>query len=200
VAAYTRKDAAYRAAQKEGFRSRAAIKLQEIDGRYRILRPGQRVVDLGAWPGGWLQVAAVAVGPRGLVVGVDLAPIEDLGLANVRTFVGDVADPDVRTLVRDAVGGRADLVLSDLAPKLSGVKVADRERHLALVAVALDYAVELLDDRGRLVIKLFGGVEAEATKLLDSRFGAVHKHRPSATRKGSSELYAIASKPRAGGR
>lgn len=194
VAAYIRKDAPYRAAKRAGLRSRAAPKLQELDQRHRFMRAGMRVLDLGCWPGGWLQIASRAVGPSGRVVGVDLELVVDLGLDNVSVFVGDVLDPSTRRILAEALGGRADIVLSDLAPKLSGVKVADCERHLRLLELAVDLAAEFLVDDGALVIKLFSGVESEATALLEQRIGRVVKSRPDSTRKGSSEIYAIAYK------
>jgi 23S rRNA (uridine2552-2'-O)-methyltransferase len=191
MSAYDRKDATYRAARRAGLRSRAAPKLEELDRRFGLLTRGARVVDLGCWPGGWLQIAATKVGEGGLVVGVDFEPTDGLGLANVRTIAGDVADPQVRERLRDALGGPADIVLCDMAPKLSGVKVADRERHLALVRLAVEVAVEVLAPGGSAVIKLFSEAEQEATSVLRERFSSVTKYRPVGTRKGSSELYAI---------
>jgi 23S rRNA (uridine2552-2'-O)-methyltransferase len=194
VGAYIRKDAPYRAAKRAGLRSRAAPKLQELDERYKLMRTGMRVLDLGCWPGGWLQIASRAVGPSGRVVGVDLEPVAELSLDNVSVFVGDVLESSTREILADALGGHADVVLCDLAPKLSGIKVADRERHLRLLELAVDLAAEFLVDEGALVIKLFSGVESEATALLKKRIGRVVKSRPDSTRKGSSEIYAIATK------
>lgn len=194
VAAYIRKDAPYRAAKRAGLRSRAAPKLQELDQRYKLMRTGMRVLDLGCWPGGWLQIASRAVGPSGRVVGVDLEPVVELSLDNVSVVVGDVLDSATREILAEALGGHADVVLCDLAPKLSGIKVADRERHLRLLELAVDLAAEFLVDEGALVIKLFSGVESEATALLKKRIGHVVKSRPDSTRKGSSEIYAIATK------
>jgi len=194
VAAYIRKDAPYRAAKRAGLRSRAAPKLDELDKRYKLFRKGMRVLDLGCWPGGWLQIASRAVGPSGRVVGVDLEPVSDLAIENVRVLLGDVLVAETRTALAEALGGPADVVLSDLAPNLSGVKVADRERHLELMEMAVDLADEFLSDGGALVIKLFSGVESEATALLKRRIGKVAKSRPDSTRKGSSEIYAVAYK------
>src|SRR3990172_900761 len=118
---YRRKDAHYRRARAEGYRARSAYKLAELDRRYRLLAPGHFVVDLGAWPGGWLQVARGRVGERGRVVGLDLAAIEPLGAPNVTVVTGDVRDPAVVAAVRARLGRPADVVLSDLAPKLTGV-------------------------------------------------------------------------------
>lgn len=195
MAAYTRKDAGYRAAREAGFRSRAAPKLVELDKRFKVLAKGQRVVDLGCWPGGWLQVAAAKVGPSGRVVGIDLEPVAELGLANVDTMTGDLSDEAVQRALVENVGGSADVVLCDMAPKLSGVRVADRERHIGLVELALSVADVLLATSPRggcLVIKLFSGVEGELTKALKVRFAEVAKYRPETSRKGSAEIYAVA--------
>src|SRR5690606_21388418 len=133
VVAYDRKDALYRRAKREGYRSRAAYKLEELQRTQRVLRRGQRVVDLGCWPGGWLQVAAAAVGPEGRVVGVDVAETEPLGLANVIAFRGDLGDPGLTDRILEALGGSAHVVLSDAAPKLTGVRATDRAREEALL-------------------------------------------------------------------
>jgi len=198
MATYDRHDATYRAARKAGYRSRAAIKLEQIDARFRLFRRGARVLDLGCWPGGWLQVAAARVGPGGRVVGVDLEAIEPLAEPAVHTIVGDAGDRDVRSSVAEELGGRAHLLLSDMAPKLTGIKVADRAREMALVELAVDVALELLAPRGRMVVKLFSGVEGEATALLKRHFASVAKHRPEASRRGSSELYAVVGDRRRG--
>src|SRR5689334_12828220 len=118
--AYQRKDTFYARAKVAGYRSRAAYKLLEVAQRYRLIAPGQRVVDLGAWPGSWLQVAAQLAGPRGTVVGVDLQPIDPLG-GPVTTIVGDARDAGVQGEIRARCGAGVDVLLSDMAPKLSGV-------------------------------------------------------------------------------
>ncbi len=190
VAAYDRKDAVYRRAKREGFRSRAAIKLEEIDALFSLLKPGQRVVDLGCWPGGWLQVCADRVGPRGRVVGVDVAETEDVQRANVCILVADVYDPSLAERVRDALGGPADLVLSDLAPKLSGIAASDSARHAALVQRALELSRGWLAPDGALLAKLFMDAEFEGLlRDLRATFGKVKTRKLGTTRKGSSELY-----------
>lgn len=198
MARYDRKDSGYDEARRLGYRSRAALKLAELDRRQRIFRAGASVVDLGCWPGGWLQVASERVGARGRVVGVDLVEPEPLGLANTDVVVGDIGDPQILDAVADRVGGRADVLLSDLAPKLSGVRATDEARHLALVEKSLPYADRLLGASGTLVVKLFSRVESDATELLRARFGKVRKVRPDTTRKGSSEIYAVARGRREG--
>ena len=196
MAVYRPKDSVYRTARAAGLRSRAAVKLEEIDQRFKLFRRGQRVLDLGAWPGGWLQIAANRVGPSGRVVGVDLEPIEPLGLDHVATIVGDARSAEVRASMAVALGGPADVLLCDMAPKLSGVKAADRARHLELAEAAIGCASHLLAPGGKAVIKLFSGVEGEAVALLRTCFESVSRFRPPATRKGSQELYAVAERPR----
>ncbi len=199
MARYERKDAVYRQARGAGLRSRASVKLEEIDQRHRILARGQRVVDLGAWPGGWLQIAARKVRDAGIVIGVDLEEIEPLGLPVVRTFVGDILDPAVHRRIRDELGGPADVVLSDMAPKITGVKVTDRARHMALIEAAVECASAILRPEGTFVAKLFSGIESDAIRLMRERFATVSRFRPDATRKGSAEIYAIAKALRVSG-
>jgi len=196
VAKYLPKDSAYRAARQAGYRSRAALKLAEINRKFRLLRPGMRVVDLGCWPGGWLQIASAAVGARGVVVGVDLEPVADLGLANVHTITGDVRTQATVEKVQTLLGGPADAVLSDLAPKLSGVRDVDRARQLSLCETAVGFCAEVLSAKGACLIKLFSDSEREATSLLRGRFRSVTAYRPDTTRKGSSEIYCICIQPR----
>lgn len=190
---YQRKDATYRAAKKAGLRSRAGVKLEDLDARFRLFSPGQRVVDLGCWPGAWLQVASRRVGPGGAVVGVDLVAVEPLPLANVTTIVGDAADSEIQQKVLAAAGGRVDVVLSDLSPKLTGVRATDHAREEALVELAIDFAGRVLAPGGRLLVKLFSGVEAAMTRKLRESFSNVSALRPPSTRKGSSEIYAVAT-------
>ncbi len=191
MAKYVPKDSTYRAARQAGYRSRAALKLAEINRKFRLLRTGMRVVDLGCWPGGWLQIASAAVGTGGAVVGVDLEPVPDLGLANVTTVRGDVRKEETVETVRALLAGPADAVLSDLAPKLSGVRDVDRARQLSLCETALGFCAAVLSPKGALLIKLFSDSEREATLLLRGRFRSVTAYRPGTTRKGSSEIYCL---------
>ncbi len=191
MSAYQRKDPVYRAAQRAGYRSRAAAKLIELDARFRLLEPAARVADLGCWPGGWLQVASDRVGPTGRVVGVDLQRVEPIGLANVHLVIGDVHDTSVRERLRTELRGPADLLLSDMAPKLSGVRITDQQRQLALVDLAAEVALEIVRPGGRAVIKLLAGAEAEAVETLSRCFAKVRTYRPVATRRGSTETYAL---------
>lgn len=189
---YDRKDAYYRKAREEGYRSRAAFKLIELDKRFHLLRRRFRVLDLGAWPGGWLQVAAAKVGPGGLAVGIDLVDIETLPDANVRTFMGDVSDPEVMGVAREAAGGGFDLVLSDMSPKLSGIKELDAAATVHCAEVAREVAKAMLRPGGNLVIKLFKSGESDRF-VKDSRslFGKVQRVELDSTRKSSNEFYFV---------
>ena len=190
---YQRKDSFHQRAKREGYRSRAAYKLIEIQRRARVLRPGQRVIDLGCWPGGWMQVAAREVGPTGRVVGVDLAAIEPaLEFANAIALTGDLAQPQVRKAVLEAAAGPADVLLSDAAPKLTGVRATDRAHDEALLAAIEAALPELLRPGGALVLKLMEGPEAQAAEQrLRARFAGARSLRPDASRKGTTERYWI---------
>lgn len=192
--AYERKDSFHRRAKREGYRSRAAYKLAEIQQRHRLLRSGQRVLDLGCWPGGWLQVAAEAVGPRGRVVGVDRAPIEPpLKIANVTALCGDLSEPTVQQAILDALGGPADILLSDAAPKLTGVRPTDRANEEALLEAIEAALGRLLKPGGSLLLKILEGPEAqEVARRIGRCFDKASSARPAASRKGTSERYLIA--------
>jgi len=190
---YQRKDAFHQRAKREGFRSRAAYKLQEIQRRTQVLRRGHCVIDLGCWPGGWMQVAAREVGPTGRVVGVDLTAVEPaLEFANAVALVGDLAQPTVRQAVLAAAGGPADVLLSDAAPKLTGVRATDRAHEETLLAAIEAALPELLRPGGALVLKLMEGPEAQAAEQrLRARFASARSLRPDASRKGTTERYWI---------
>lgn len=193
VSAYERKDAAYRRAKREGYRSRAAYKLEELDRRFGLLRRGARVVDIGCWPGGWLQVAAERVGPTGRVVGIDVKPADPIAVPQVEIVTGDVRDEALVDRVRVALGGPADVVLSDLAPKLSGIRHADAARHAELARLAIARARAWLGPGGALLLKLFMDSEFEALLAeLRATFASVRSTKPDSTRRGSAELYTLA--------
>jgi 23S rRNA (uridine2552-2'-O)-methyltransferase len=181
-----------KAAQAAGWRSRAAFKLLELDERFHLLKPGQRVVDLGAAPGGWSQVAARAIGPRGRLVALDLLPMDPIAGAVV--LQGDFEDAASEAAVREALGGPADLVLSDMAPNTTGHAATDNLRIAALAELALDFAEAVLAPGGGFVAKLFqGGAERELLTRLKARFATVRHAKPPASRKDSSELYVVAT-------
>jgi 23S rRNA (uridine2552-2'-O)-methyltransferase len=187
---YNPQDRYFKKAKQEGYRSRAAYKLLELQQRYRLIKAGDRVVDLGAAPGGWLQVAAKIVGPSGKVVGVDLQPITALPERNVIVVCGDITSQEVWRQVEQILGGPANCVLSDLAPKLSGIRDADMARCLELNRAALAVAIELLRPGGTLVVKSF--ISEDLHRLsgeLRQYFSAVQRTKAEATRQGSSEFY-----------
>jgi 23S rRNA (uridine2552-2'-O)-methyltransferase len=191
VARYERKDRFHQQAKREGYRSRAAYKLLEMGRGQKLFRPGQRVADLGCWPGGWLQVASRAVGPKGRVVGIDLAALEPpLENENVIALVGDVSQAADLAAVLDALGGPADVLLSDAAPKLTGVRATDRAREEALLE-AIEAAVpRLLTAGGSLLLKILDGPEAEAVvRRLRASFERSRALKPEASRRGTSERY-----------
>ncbi len=177
------------AAKAQGWRSRAAFKLIELDERFGLLRPGARVVDLGAAPGGWTQVAVQR--GAGRVVALDLLPMERLPGAVL--LQGDFVDPAVTAQVVAALGGKADLVLSDMAPNTTGHTATDHLRIMALAEAALEFAAEVLAEGGTFVAKVFqGGSEREMLLRLKRSFGSVRHAKPPASRKQSSELYVVA--------
>jgi 23S rRNA (uridine2552-2'-O)-methyltransferase len=178
------------AAKAEGWRSRAAFKLLALDDRYHLLGKGTRVLDLGAAPGSWSQVALKRGAAR--VVGIDLLPIAPLPGAEF--LQGDCRDPELLTRLRQELGGAADLVLSDMAPNTTGHAATDHVRIVALAEIALDCAVALLVPGGAFVAKVFqGGSERDLLAILKARFTTVHHAKPAASRKESSELYVVAT-------
>lgn len=189
-------DAYVRRARAEGFRSRAAYKLQELARRERLLRPGLRVLDLGAAPGGWSQIAARGVGPRGCVVAIDL--LEMAPLDGVTVLRGDVRDAAVWPQLAQALGGPADLVMSDMAPNLSGIKDVDQAAGAELVRIGLEAARRFLKPGGRMLIKVFaGGDLQDLTAEYRAAFERVGTRKPDASRDRSRELYLLATGLRA---
>ncbi|GJE58522.1 RlmE family RNA methyltransferase [Methylobacterium trifolii] len=179
-------------AKREGYRSRAAYKLIEIDERHKILKPGQRIVDLGAAPGGWSQVAARTVGETGRIVGIDLLEIEPM--PGVEFITLDFLDPDAPGRLTDLLGGPADLVLSDMAANTTGHKKTDHLRIIGLAETAAEFAREILAPGGAYLAKVFqGGTEGMLLADLKRDFSAVRHVKPSASRADSSELYVLAT-------
>jgi 23S rRNA (uridine2552-2'-O)-methyltransferase len=192
VATYEPHDKFYRKARAMGLPSRAAFKLEEIVARNRLAGKGARVVDLGCAPGGWLVILVAAAGASGRVVGVDLAPVKNPPAGAV-TITGDILDPAVAANVQSELGGRADLVTSDLAPKLTGIAARDEARSRELIDCALSFATTMLKPGGAMVAKLFMGAQFKG--IVDSfkqHFAKVEVTRTKASRPGSSELYLIA--------
>jgi 23S rRNA (uridine2552-2'-O)-methyltransferase len=182
-------------AKREGFRSRAAYKLLDIDDKYRLLKPGQRVVDLGAAPGGWAQVAVKKVesaGGKGRLVGIDLLPIDPLPGAEFVTL--DFLDPAAPDLLIELLGGLADVVLSDMAANATGHKKTDHLRIIGLAEAAADFARSVLAPGGAFLAKVLqGGTEGALLADLKRDFASVRHVKPAASRADSAELYVLAT-------
>jgi 23S rRNA (uridine2552-2'-O)-methyltransferase len=183
--------------REEGFRSRASYKLQELARGDRLIRPGETVVDLGAAPGGWSQVAAGLAGGKGRVVASDILPMPPI--AGVEFVLGDFTEDAVLEQVLAALGGaRADLVMSDMAPNMSGVRAVDQARAMLLAELALDFARKTLRPGGRFLCKLFHGEGFdEYIRELRVAFGGVNTRKPDASRGRSREVYVVAKEFRA---
>jgi len=179
------------AAQRDGYRSRAAYKLSELDDRFGFLRPGATVVDLGAAPGGWSQVASQRVGPRGLVLAVDIAEIDPL--PEISVLQGDVFLPETEAAIVAATGGPVDVVLSDMAPAATGHRATDHLRIIGLVEAALDLARAILKPGGCFIAKVWqGGTEGELLAEIKRDFTTVRHAKPKASRADSAEIYLVA--------
>jgi 23S rRNA (uridine2552-2'-O)-methyltransferase len=181
-----------RRARQEGWRSRAVFKLEEIQRKDPILRPGMIVVDLGAAPGGWSQYVRHVMGDRGDVFAVDILPMDPV--AGVTYIQGDFCDEKILEELTDALAGRnVDLVLSDMAPNISGISAVDQPRAMYLAELALDFARSHLAEGGTLVTKVFQGEGFEEfLRELRTSFGSVRTRKPAASRARSREVYAVA--------
>jgi len=182
-------------AKREGYRSRAAYKLIEMDDRYHLFKPGGRIVDLGAAPGGWSQVAAAHVKAKegkGKVVAVDLLDME--AVDGVEFAVKDFNDPDAPEFIKKMLGGHADGVMSDMAANATGHRATDHLRIVALAELAADFACEVLAEGGFFIAKVLqGGTEGQLLTRLKRDFATVRHVKPAASRAGSAELYVLAT-------
>lgn len=188
-------DAYVARAKREGYRSRAAYKLAEIDDKFHILKPGLRVVDLGAAPGGWSQVAAKRVGAgegRGRVLAIDVLDIPPL--AGVEFHKLDFLDPEAPAALKTMLGGPADVVLSDMAANATGHRKTDHLKIMALVEAAAEFAEEVLSPGGTFLAKVLqGGTESGLLATLKQQFASVKHVKPAASRADSAELYLLAA-------
>ncbi len=181
-------------AKREGWRSRAAYKLIEIDDKHHFLRPGAKVIDLGAAPGGWSQVAAerVKAGAGGRVVAIDLLPMDPVPNVDFRQL--DFMDPGAPAALKDMLGGPADVVLSDMAANTTGHRQTDHLRIIALVEAAAEFAREVLSPGGAFLAKVLqGGTVGELLALLKRDYATVRHVKPAASRADSAELYVLAT-------
>ncbi len=184
-----KRDPYYRKAKAEGYRSRATYKLKQIDSRVRLLKKGGRVLDLGASPGGWSQYAAERVGPGGLVVAVDLIPMDRI--EGVTFIQGDISEKDTRERVKE-ISKEFDLIISDISPSLSGNRTLDRGRSLALAWEVMSFSGEVLRKGGNVVVKMFQGNEVDELKEgFASGFRRVDNIKPKSSLKRSIEMYLV---------
>lgn len=179
-------------ARSSHYRSRAVYKLQQIDQRDRLFHPGQLVVDLGSAPGSWSQYAAEKVGPSGKVIALDILEMDPI--PGVEFIRGDFTESDVYERCLQALGGRhADLVISDMAPNLSGIRDSDQARSMYLAELVLDFAQQVLGEHGSLLLKVFEGAGMEAFRRnLNEQFQKLSVRKPDASRADSREFYLLA--------
>ena len=185
-----RRDQYRRLAKDQGYRARSAYKLLQMNRSYNIIKKGDKVVDLGCAPGGWLQVAMKEVGSSGKVIGVDLKPVTPVAGATI--LQGSIENPNVLSKIAEFLGCKADVVLSDMAPNVSGVWDIDHARQISLSTIALGFARQVLRVGGSSVFKIFEGEMLKEFKSeLRKSFGKVLLSKPSASRQESSELYIV---------
>ena len=187
-----KKDPYYKRAKAEDYRSRASYKLKQLDKKYKIIKQSNTVVDLGAAPGGWSQVALEKVGEEGIVVGVDLNHIRALPEENYFRIKGDFTTQEVQGKIMRVIGGKAKVVMSDASPELCGIKNLDQLRSIDLTNAVIGIADNILEQKGNLVMKVFQGPEYK--NMLDSlkgKFRHVRTTKPASSRKKSSEMYVV---------
>ncbi len=190
--AYNRKDHFWKKAKQEGYRSRAAYKLLDIQKKHRIVRKGDRVLDLGCAPGGWLQVIAGEVGPSGRVFGVDRLPVKPLSQSWITVLRGDISEPEQQERLQQKIQGLVDLVTSDMSPDLSGVAFQDHCRSCELVRTAFAFSQTVLSPGGTFLAKVFQGEDLDSlVKMMSAAFRSVKRVIPPASRKASAEIYLL---------
>lgn len=198
---YNRKDHFYQKAKQEGFRSRAAYKLLELEEKYQILSPCSKVLDLGCFPGGWLQVASSVCRDNASIVGIDIVDVatftsQEVSQTKMKSMPsvlkGDIRDEKSKELILEQLGGKADIILSDMSPKLTGVVFGDIARIAELIDVALDLCSSLLKKNGNMIVKSFPGKETDDLFLkIKSLFKSVKRVNIDTTRKSSNEYYIV---------
>ena len=185
-----KKDQFHRLAKERGFRSRASFKLLQVAKKYRFIKRGDRVLDLGAAPGGWLQAARQLVGDEGYVLGVDKEPIDSLPYSNVSRLIGDITENKTIDLIRSQTGSPFDVVVSDLSPNVTGIWDVDQARQIELARVALRAARLALRPSGNMLVKVFQGSELKDFQTeMKSSFRTLRIVKPAASRPESAELY-----------
>ncbi len=192
--AFNRKDSYYKQAKREGKRSRAIYKIEEIDQRFRVFKKGQKILELGAAPGGWMEYIAQRVGPSGMVLGLDLLPIAKLKSPPCLTLIADILAPDTGARIDDLVSPPFAGIVSDLAPNLTGIKATDQANSIAILESALQLGLERLNQGGFFIGKVFQGSELKPFKnRLQALFAKTTLAKPKASRKTSTEIYLVAT-------
>jgi 23S rRNA (uridine2552-2'-O)-methyltransferase len=187
-----RSDYYYRKAKEEKYRSRAAYKLMQVVRKYRFIKPNYIVIDLGAAPGGWMQVASKVIGARGIVLGIDLKEIEPLDETNACAIVGDVASAELTTQIKSILPRSADVVISDVAPNLTGVWDLDHARQIDLARRSLQIALAILKPKGNFFVKTFqGDLLRDFIEEIKHNFSRVEIIKPPASRARSAEIYIL---------
>lgn len=188
-----KRDYYYKKAKEEKFRSRAAYKLLQAAKKYKFIKKGDVVVDLGSAPGGWVQAARIIVGSEGFVLGVDLKAVEPFLESNVRTVQGDIGDPETVRMIKELIPRKADAVVCDASPNISGVWEVDHARQIDLAQQALQIALETLRPRGNFFVKVFqGDMLDDFVKKTKKYFSRVVVVKPAASRSKSSEIFLLA--------
>lgn len=189
---YERKDHLYKKAKDKGLRSRANFKLEELDAKYKLLAGSERILDLGAWPGGWLQYILKRVGPNARVIGIDLKEIENLQDSRAKTVVGDANDPLIIERALKLAEAPFDLVISDMSPKLTGVRETDQAYSAAMAEIAFSVAKRTLRPGGNFVCKVFKGQDTESViSRIKGKFGKLHRSELDSSRRSSNEFYVV---------
>jgi 23S rRNA (uridine2552-2'-O)-methyltransferase len=188
-----KRDYYYKKAKAENYRSRATYKLSQAAAKYHFIRKNDVVVDLGAAPGGWIQAARKIVGKKGFVLGVDLKPIAPFPQEYIRTIVADMTEPETLRQILDFLPRKADVVLSDASPNISGIWEVDHARQIDLAAQALKIALSVLRPSGNFFVKVFeGDILADFVKTVEKHFVTVKVIKPKASRAKSSEMFLLA--------
>jgi len=183
----------YRKAKEEKYRSRASYKLLQVIEKYQFINPGDVVVDLGASPGGWMQVAQKTVGNKGFVLGIDVNPIQPFETQNFQTILADITDPQIIEQIKGHLPRQADVVISDVSPNISGIWEVDNARQIDLARRSLEIAISTLRPNGNFFVKIFQGEMTETfVKKVKQYFAFVKLVKPKASRPKSAELYVLA--------
>ncbi len=189
---YNPKDSYWRRAKREGYRSRASYKLIELNEKFKLLKRGDRVLDVGCAPGGWMQVALEIVGEKGFVYGVDIEKVDTFNRPNAEIIIADISKAEGKELILNKAGGKLDVVISDIAPHTTGVKISDQAKSLELSKEAFHISKILLREGGNFLVKIFQGSDIKIfQEELKLNFKEVKVAKPEATRKGSAEVYIV---------